>query len=51
MTMDAVGLFFLSLTPATYFAMLAAERVWPARSFPERSRPMNGYVNALLQLR
>ena len=35
--MDAVGLLFLSLTPATYFAMLAAERAWPARSFPARS--------------
>ena len=35
--MDAVGIFFLLLTPVTYFAMLAAERVWPARSFPPRS--------------
>ena len=35
--MDAVGIFFLLLTPVTYFAMLAAERVWPARGFPERS--------------
>ena len=35
--MDALGVFFLLLTPVTYFAMLAAERVWPARSFPARS--------------
>ena len=35
--MDVVALLFLLLTPATYFAMLAAERVWPARNFPERS--------------
>lgn len=35
--MDAMGLFFLLLAPITYFAMLAAERIWPARSFPPRS--------------
>ena len=35
--MDAVGLLFLLLTPVTYFAMLVAERVRPARSFPPRS--------------
>ena len=29
---DAVGL----LVPATFFVMLAVERLWPARSFPER---------------
>jgi sterol desaturase/sphingolipid hydroxylase (fatty acid hydroxylase superfamily) len=35
--MDALGLFFLLLVPFTYFAMLAIERLRPARSFPERS--------------
>lgn len=35
--MDAVALLFLLLTPVTYFAMLGAERAWPARDFPERS--------------
>jgi sterol desaturase/sphingolipid hydroxylase (fatty acid hydroxylase superfamily) len=35
--MDEVALFFLLLTPATYFAMLAVERMRPVRAFPERS--------------
>ena len=35
--MDAVGWFFLLLVPATYFAMLAVESIWPGRSFPARS--------------
>lgn len=34
--MDAVALLFLLLTPATYFVMLVAEQIWPARSFPPR---------------
>lgn len=34
--MDAVSLFFLLLTPATYLVMLAIERVAPARDFPPR---------------
>jgi len=37
MTMDAISLFFLLLVPATYFAMLAVERMFPARSFPQRA--------------
>lgn len=35
--MDTVGLFFLLLTPVTYFVMLIIERMRPARSFPPRS--------------
>lgn len=35
--MDTVDLIFLLLPPATYFAMLAAERLWPTRSFPPRA--------------
>jgi sterol desaturase/sphingolipid hydroxylase (fatty acid hydroxylase superfamily) len=35
--MGPVEITFLVLTPATYFAMLVIERVWPARAFPERS--------------
>jgi len=31
-----VELFFLLLTPALYFIMLAAEHLWPARPFPPR---------------
>lgn len=34
--MDAVALLFLLLTPATYFVMLVAEKIRPARSFPPR---------------
>jgi sterol desaturase/sphingolipid hydroxylase (fatty acid hydroxylase superfamily) len=36
MTMDAMSLFFLLLVPATYVAMLAIERRYPARNFPPR---------------
>jgi sterol desaturase/sphingolipid hydroxylase (fatty acid hydroxylase superfamily) len=35
--MDAMGWFFLLLVPATYLAMLAIERRWPARTFPPRA--------------
>jgi sterol desaturase/sphingolipid hydroxylase (fatty acid hydroxylase superfamily) len=35
--MDAVGLFFLALTPVTYVAFLVVELLWPARSFPPRA--------------
>ena len=34
--MGAVELTFLLLAPATYFGMLAVERVLPARKFPHR---------------
>jgi sterol desaturase/sphingolipid hydroxylase (fatty acid hydroxylase superfamily) len=34
--MDAIGLFFLALTPVTYVAFLAVELIWPAREFPPR---------------
>ena len=35
--MDALGLFFLALTPVTYLAFLAVESIWPARDFPPRA--------------
>ncbi|HEY8009535.1 MAG TPA: sterol desaturase family protein [Rudaea sp.] len=34
--MDAISLFFLLLTPATYTAMIIVEQIWPARNFPPR---------------
>lgn len=34
--MGVVEWTFLLLTPVTYFAMLTAERLWPARAFPPR---------------
>ena len=35
--MDAIGLFFLALTPVTYLVFLVTELIWPARDFPPRA--------------